>query len=103
MDTENGLTLSTRPQVGVWLWEAMDPARGGWTRGSPRSLSLTETRDNRFSVAGIPDTSVHLGIAENKMGVWGGGAGSFSVSPWAKGKRWQGKRGHFYFLQLNFS
>ena len=43
-------------QVSVWLWEAMDPAHRGWTRGSPRSLGLTEARDNRFLVSGIQDT-----------------------------------------------
>ena len=42
------------------------PARG-WTRGSPRSLGLTEARDNRFSVSGIPDASGHCGRAENKV------------------------------------
>ena len=42
--------------VGVWLWEATGPQLGtGWTRGSPRSpLGLTEARDNRFSISGIP-------------------------------------------------
>ena len=65
-----GHMLSTQPQVGVWLWEAMDPARGGWTRGGPRSLGLTEARDNRFSVSvsSIPDTAGHRRRAENKVG-----------------------------------
>ena len=44
------------------------PTRRGWTRGSLRSLGLTEARDNRFSVLGIPDTTGHHGRAENKMG-----------------------------------
>ena len=63
-----------RPLVGVWLWEAIESqlkggGRGwGETRGSPRSLGLTETRDNRFSVSGIPDTAGHGRRAENKMG-----------------------------------
>jgi hypothetical protein len=57
--------LSTQPQEGIWLWEATEPQLGRkWTRGSLRSLGLTETRDNRFSVSGIPDTAG----AENKMG-----------------------------------
>ena len=46
---------------------AVDPARGGWTRGSPWSLGLTEARDNRFSVPGIPDSDGHSRRAENKM------------------------------------
>ena len=49
----------------------MDPARGGWTRGSPWSLGLTEARDNRFSVPGIPDSDGHSRRAENKMGTLG--------------------------------
>jgi hypothetical protein len=36
------------------------PALGGVDKGSPRSLDLTEARDNRFSVSGIPDTTKHL-------------------------------------------
>ena len=63
--------LSTWPRVGVWLWEAMNSALRRWTRGSPRSLGLTEARDNRFLVSGIPDTAGHLGRAENKMGAPG--------------------------------
>jgi hypothetical protein len=62
--------LSTWPRVGVWLWEATDPVHGGlggWTRGSSRSLGLMETRDNRFSVSGIPDATEHCRRAENKM------------------------------------
>ena len=43
-------------------------ARGEWKRGNQRSLGLTEARDNRFSVLGIPDTTGHYGRAENKMG-----------------------------------
>ena len=38
--------------------------RGG---GSPRSLGLTEARDNRFSVSGIPDASGHRRRVEKKM------------------------------------
>jgi hypothetical protein len=49
----------------------VDPARGGWTRGSPWSLGLTEARDNRFSVPGIPDSDGHSRRAENKMGTLG--------------------------------
>jgi hypothetical protein len=42
-----------------------------WTRGSPRSLGLMETRDNRFSVSVIPDTAGHHRRAENKVrGLW---------------------------------
>ena len=47
------------------------PPLQGWTRGSLRSLGLTEARDNRFSVSGIPDTAGHLRRAENKMGALG--------------------------------
>ena len=63
--------LSTWPRVGVWLWEATDgPSHQGRTRGSPRSLGLTEARDNRFSVSvsSIPDTAGHRRRAENKVG-----------------------------------
>ena len=62
----------------------MDPARAGWTRGSSRSLGLIETRDNRFSVSGIPDATGHHGRADNKMGVATRGG---SVVPRAKGER----------------
>ena len=44
------------------------PSLGGWARGSLRSLDLTEARDNRLLVLGIPDTTGHHGRAENKMG-----------------------------------
>jgi hypothetical protein len=47
------------------------PSPQGWTRGSPRSLRLTEARDNRFSVSGIP---TQLDIAEKLRIKWG---------PWA--------------------
>jgi hypothetical protein len=33
-----------------------------------KSLGLTESRDSRFSVLGIPDRAGHLGRAENKVG-----------------------------------
>jgi hypothetical protein len=66
-DTEDPHMLSTRPSVGVWLWEATDPACGGWARSSPRSLGLMEARDSRFSVSGIPDTAGHCRRAEKKM------------------------------------
>ena len=49
----------------------MDPAHKGWTRGSPRSLGLTEARDNRFSVSCTQDAAGHHGRAENKMGAQG--------------------------------
>lgn len=60
-------TLSTRPRLGVWLWEAMDPAHRVWTRCSPWSLGLMEAKDKRFSVSGIPDTAGCYRRAENKM------------------------------------
>ena len=51
--------LSTQPQVGVLLWEAIEPRssvlRERWTGISLRSLCLTEVRDNRSSVSDIPD------------------------------------------------
>jgi hypothetical protein len=81
--------LSTWPQMRVWLWEAMNSALRRWTRGSPRSLGLTEARDNRFLVSGIPDTAGHLGRAENKMGAPRGR----SAIPRAEGRRGQGERG----------
>ena len=51
--------------------------------GSPRSLGLTEARDNRFSVSDIPDTAVWCGRAENKVGALGGS----SVIPGTKERR----------------
>jgi hypothetical protein len=46
----------------------LQPMSGcGWARGSSRSLGLTEARDNRFSVAGIPDAIGHRRRAENKV------------------------------------
>ena len=47
------------------------PALRRVARDNPRSLDLTEARDNRFSVLGIPDTAGHLGRAENKVGAPG--------------------------------
>ena len=47
------------------------PILRGWTRSSPGSLGLTEARDNRFSVSGIPDTDGHCRTAEDKMGALG--------------------------------
>jgi hypothetical protein len=64
---EDCSTLSTWPGVGVWLWEATDPARGGWTSGGLRSLDLMEARDKRCSVLGIPDVARHHRRAENKV------------------------------------
>ena len=37
-------------------------------KGQPEVSDLTEDRDNRFSVSGIPDVTGHHGGAENKMG-----------------------------------
>jgi hypothetical protein len=54
----------------------------GWTRSSLRSLGLTEARDNRFSVSGIPDATGHYRRAENIMG-----------ASRAQGRRGQGERG----------
>ena len=51
----------TLPPVG-WGWGASKGA------GSVKSLGLTESRDNRFSVLAIPDGAGHLGRAENKVG-----------------------------------
>jgi hypothetical protein len=65
---EDCCVLSTWPWVSVWLCEAMNPVRRGWTGGSLRSLGLTETRDIRFSVWDIPDTAVCHRRAENKVG-----------------------------------
>jgi hypothetical protein len=52
------------------------PSQRGWTRGRLRSLSLTESSDNRFSVLGIPDTAGHCGRAEKN-----GSTGDCAVSP----------------------
>ena len=43
----------------------------GWRGNSLRSLGLTETRDNRFSVSDIPDIAVCLRRAENEVGAMG--------------------------------
>jgi hypothetical protein len=64
--------LSMQPQVGVGLWKCHGTQHSGdWTRGSLRSLGLTEARDNRFSVLGIPDKAGHHRRTENKMGALG--------------------------------
>ena len=55
------------------------PACSGVDKGR-----LTEARDNRFSVSGVPDTAGHGGRAENKVG---------PVIPRAEGRRGQGERG----------
>ena len=44
---------------------------GAWRGSSPRSLGLTEARDDRFSVSDIPDFAVCLERAENKVGATG--------------------------------
>ena len=80
---------STQFWVCVWLWEAMDSAHWGWTRGSPRSLGLNEARDNRFSVSGVPDTTGHLGRPENKMEALGAAQSSL----WLKGREGRVERG----------
>ena len=70
---EDCCTLSTQPQVGVWLSEAMDPVCRGVNslqrgeQGSLRSLGLMEPIDNRFSVSDIPDTAEHRRRAKNKV------------------------------------
>ena len=92
-------TLYT-PQVGCWLWEAMNLARPG---------GLGAVLVKRFSVSVISDTAGHHRRAENKMGALGvawsalgpkggvgrerGGAGWFSrgqeslvVCDWSAGK-----------------
>ena len=83
--------LSTWPWVSVWLCEAMNPVRRGWTGGSLRSLGLTETRDIRFSVWDIPDTAVCHRRAENKVGPPGGS----SVIPGAEVRSGLGERGRW--------
>ena len=70
-DSEDCCRLSTQPQVGVWLWEATNPSPQRVDRGSPKSLGLIETRDNRFSVWGIPEAAGCRGRAENKVGALG--------------------------------
>ena len=68
------------------------PARG-WTRGSLRSLGLTEARDNRLSVLGISDTARYRVRAQNKMGA-PRAAGS---SPGPKGGGGRGRGGAVWF------
>ena len=58
------LRLST---VGFCLCEAMDPVLREVDGGNPRSLGLTEARDNRFSVPDIQDATVCRRRAENKV------------------------------------
>jgi hypothetical protein len=69
---EDCSNLSTWLLVGVYLWEATDPARGWWTRGSLKSLGLIEDRDNRFSVLGISDAAEHSEKLRTKWGPGGG-------------------------------
>jgi hypothetical protein len=77
-------------QVGVWLFKAMEPQPArGWTRGSPRSLGLTEPRDNRFSVSGITDAAGHCRRTEKK--VWNLGVAWSSPGP--KGGEGRGRKG----------
>jgi hypothetical protein len=60
----------------------------GWRGSSPRSLGLTEARDNRFSVCDIPGAAVCHRRAENKVEAPGGS----SVSPGAEGRRGHGEK-----------
>ena len=71
----------------------MNSALRRWTRGSPRSLGLTEARDNRFSVSGIPDTAGHHGRAENQ--VEAPGVALSSLGPKGRKGRERGGAGWF--------
>ena len=79
---EDCRTLYTWPGWVPGCRKPQTPAPGRWTRGSLRSLGLTEARDNRFSVSGIPDATGHYRRAENIMG-----------ASRAQGRRGQGERG----------
>ena len=72
---EDCQTLSTWPQVGVWLWKATEPQQGLWASQRPE-ISLGHPR--------------HLWtpqkIWEQNAGPWGS-----SVIPRAKGRRGQGR------------
>ena len=92
---EDCCTLSTWPVMGVWLWKATDPACREWTRGSLRSLGLTEARDIRLSVSGIPDITGHCRRTENKMGV--PGATPSALGP--KGEEGRERGGTGWFLR----
>ena len=86
------LAFYTAPGGCLAVGSQRTPARGSWgvwTSGIPRSLSLMDARDNRFSVSGIPDTAGHLGRAENKMGA----LGAALSSPGLKGERAGGEDG----------
>ena len=72
------------------------PAPGRWTRGSLRSLGLTEARDNRFSVSGIPDATGHCRRAENKVGAQEAAQSSLK-------RRGQGEMGLWVILTLRES
>ena len=70
----------------------LTPHSGWWTRGSPRSLGLTEARDNRFSVSDIPNFAVCHRRAENK--VWA----CRWLWPEAKGKKAGGESSSWFLL-----
>jgi hypothetical protein len=80
-DREDCHTLSTWPQVGVWLCEAMDPSSGGDGQGAGLGT--------RFPASGIPYTDGHHRRVENRMRSPGSGL----ISPKAEGSRGQGDRG----------
>ena len=60
-------TLLTWPQVGVWLWEAMDPSPQWVDKRQSKVSGPREARDNRFSVSGVPDAAGYCGRDENKV------------------------------------
>jgi hypothetical protein len=64
-------TLSMRPRVGVWLWEAMYPSSEGGGQGA--------VLGTRFPASGIPYTDGHHRRAENGMGA--PGAARSSLGP----------------------
>jgi hypothetical protein len=88
----HGRTVARFPCSPGWVSSCGKPrnpahvgAGGRKARGCSRSLGLTEARDNRFSVLGIPDTTGHLGRVDNKVGA----LGAAWSSPGLKGRRGQ--------------
>jgi hypothetical protein len=82
--------LSMRPRVGVWLWEANDPTRRWWTRGSPRhqvpSLqhpTLDTTEELRIEW-GLRGSTEPWGQREERAGGEGRGRGG---AGWFPGRR----------------
>jgi hypothetical protein len=74
--------------VGVWLCEATGFSSAGGGQGA--------VLGTRFSALGIPDTTGHLRIPKNRMGVPGRGGGARSILGRGEEREWrEGSAGWF--------